>query len=566
MNMTLLRFLETQENMTVLLEYMNDGFMLINDRKEIAAINPAFERMTGYVIYDIKGMNPSFLRSRSTSSAIYDRIWKKLDDKKRWQGELSYKHKNGTLFWAVFTMIAVEQEEETYYIGIMRDVSEQKRCKLQLEYKASHDAVTGLPNQAYFREVLKQKIKIAEEKREQVAVLFLDIDHFKKINDSYGHQAGDSLLIQFAKRVNDTLGTRGFMSRFGGDEFTISLFPVRSKREIDQVFQDIFTELERPFIVKGQEFYITISVGWCLFPDHGADAHTLMKNADTAMYKMKANGRNDITMYDQMMNESAADELFLRSELIEAFHRNELEVHYQLQVNIDDRSPFGVEALIRWNHPTKQMLSPAIFLPLAESAGIMAQIDEWVLYEACRQIKGWHKRGYGELVVSVNISKRFFELPDFMERVVKVLKETDLPPKYLCIEIPEHTALLHIDDIRNKLKTLKQYGISISLDDFGTGYSSLSQLSLFPIDILKIDQSFIQNEASKENLEIIKLIINMAQQLDVEVICEGIETEHQLKIIFENGCRCAQGFLFSKPVPAAVCERLMKNLSMNRNR
>ncbi|MET3507406.1 putative bifunctional diguanylate cyclase/phosphodiesterase [Halalkalibacter oceani] len=561
MNSAFIRFAQNHRNVETLFNYMNDGLMLTNHRHEIIAVNSAFQRMTGYTLKDIAGMNPSMLESANTPKHVYDEMWDSIRRNGSWTGELLYERKDGTLFWSFLTVTQVEQPqpEDSYCIAIMRDISERKQQEEQMKYNASHDTLTQLPNRVLFKDKLEDALQTAAENGKKVAVLFLDLDRFKKINDSYGHQVGDQLLVKMARRIQRVIGEDGVVSRFGGDEFTIFL-PDMDEMVTEDVISALFAAFEKPIIVNEKELYMSMSIGACFFPEHGKDAQTLLKNADSAMYRTKEEGRNHYQRYEQGMNETTADELSLEAELLKAIRRQELEVYYQLQVDIDKRIPFGIEALVRWNHPLKNVLSPAVFLPLAEEMGVIAEIDEWVLNEACRQTKRWHREGFGELIVSVNVSKEFFKRPDFVSRVEQALLRAELDPSYLCLEITEKTAILQVDDIRAKLNQLKQKGVAVSLDDFGTGYSSLSQLRMFPIDTLKIDQSFVRGQVSPENQAIVKLIIAMANSLNVSVICEGIETEEQLSLIRNEGCYKAQGYLFSRPIPADECKGVMERL------
>ncbi|NEU30383.1 EAL domain-containing protein [bacterium LRH843] len=562
MNAALLRFSESREVIEALLNHMNDGLMLTNSNREIVAINPAFERMTGYTLEEIEGKNPSVLQSGQTPRETYKDMWMTLSKKGTWTGELCNERKDGGRFWSYITITEVRKvdKEDSYYIGLMRDITIRKKQEEEMRHTAYHDTLTGLPNRLHFREKLKEALVFAAEREKHVAVLFLDLDRFKKINDSYGHQAGDDLLIECSKRLSGIVGTRGVVSRFGGDEFTIFLPNLESKKAAYQLIKDVFTAFSTPFSIRNHVLYMTTSVGMSFFPEHGEDFDTLLKNADSAMYRTKVEGRNSFQVYDKEMNELVAEELLLEIELLDAIHSGQLEVYYQLQVEIDSRRPYGMEALVRWNHPTKRVISPAVFLPIAEKMGVLAEIDEWVLNEACRQTKSWHDQGYDHLIVSVNISKKFFKKVDFVQRVKGALAESGLQPTYLCLEITENTAILQVEEIREKLNELKEFGVYVSLDDFGTGYSSLSQLKLFPIDSLKIDQSFVRDIDMNENRAIVKLIIAMANSLNVSVICEGIETEEQLKLIEEEGCSRAQGYLFSRPIPYAECEKLINSL------
>ncbi|MBP3953183.1 EAL domain-containing protein [Bacillus suaedae] len=561
MNAAITRFVENEKNVETLFNHMNDGLMMTNTKCEIVAVNPAFERMTGFTMSEVEGQNPHILKSAQTAPDVYEKVYETVLLEGSWTGELLNKRKNGEDFWSDLTITSINDiDGECYFIAIIRDSTERKRQEEKMRELAYHDELTNLPNRLNFKESLQQAIANANRDDRKVAVLFLDVDRFKKINDSYGHDVGDELLIQIGERIQSVISDHGTVSRFGGDEFTICIGNT-SDEHANVLISSLFDAFEESsFKIKEHQFFMSVSIGVSYYPEHGQDVDTLLKNADSAMYRTKEDGRNNFQVYEPAMNARTAQKLSLESALIQALKKKELEVFYQLQVDVENGKPFGVEALVRWNHPVDGVLSPAIFLTLAEEIGLLADMDEWVLNEACMQGKKWHDSGFNELIVSVNVSKDFFKRKDFIARIEKALTKSQLEPAYLCLEITEKTAILQAKDIREKLQSLKKQGIHVSLDDFGTGYSSLSQLNLFPIDTLKIDQSFVRGQASKANDAIVKFIIEMAKTLGVSVICEGVETEKQLELIRSEGCHRAQGFYFSKPVPSDDCEKMMREL------
>ncbi|GAE33660.1 putative bifunctional diguanylate cyclase/phosphodiesterase [Halalkalibacter akibai] len=562
MNEAFTRFAQNKKNVEILFNHMNDGLMITNSRREIVIVNPAFERITGYTMKEVEGKNPNLLQSGNMPRDTYEEMWDCIGSVGSWTGELQNLRKDGSLFWSFITITKVKQNqsEDCYYIGILRDITARKNQEDKLKYYAYHDILTKLPNRMFFTEALQLRLSTAKFNQEKLAILFLDLDRFKKINDSLGHQFGDDLLIQMANRIKTVIGDHGIVSRFGGDEFTVCL-PFEEEHQVTTTLEKLTDQFRQPFVIHERAFYMTISIGMSIFPEHGSDVETLLKNADTAMYVTKEEGRDHFSIYEAKMNEKTSEQFSLEVDLVEALAQDQLEVYYQLQVDVDNEKPFGVEALIRWNHPTKGMLSPAEFLNVAEEIGILANIDEWVLKQAINQGKKWHEQGYPNLVISVNISRDFFKKADFLNKVNELLDDSRLNPARLCLEVTENFAVLHVEEIRNKLISLKERGIRVSLDDFGTGYSSLNQLNLFPIDTLKIDQSFVRGNDSKENGAIIKLIIALAKSLGVSVICEGIETAEQLSLIKNEGCDHAQGYLFSKPVPFDKCETMMHALT-----
>ncbi|MDT8860411.1 EAL domain-containing protein [Alkalihalobacillus sp. MEB130] len=561
MNAAIERFSKDQKNIEILFNHMNDGLMITNNKREIVVVNPAFERMTGYSLNESVGKNPSFLQSGKTPRSTYIEMWDDIEKKGSWTGELLNKRKDGEIFWSFITVTEIKQplDEDTYFIGIMRDMTSRKKQEELMEHLAYHDSMTQLPNRIYFKKSLETAIAEVGPS-EKIAVLFLDLDRFKKINDSFGHQEGDKVLIELSNRLKKVIGQKGLISRFAGDEFTIYI-PYSDEVCLESLIDEIFETIHVPFLVSDQVFYLTLSIGISKFPEHGSNVDMLLKNADSAMYRTKDEGRNNYRFYKEEMNEKTADDLSLEAALRDALQNGELEVYYQVQVDLEHRKPFGVEALVRWNHPTTGVMPPISFLPLAEEMGMLADIDEWVLRKAVKQGSLWHNQGFTDLKVSVNISKPFFQVVNFTAIVKEVLAESAMKPSLLCLEVTENMAILQLQEIQEKLLALKELGVNVSLDDFGTGYSSLSQLNFFPIDTLKIDQSFVRGKSTKEKKAIIKLIIAMAQSLNVSVICEGVETEEQIELIKNKGCTYAQGYFFSKPVPPNECEAIMHELN-----
>ncbi|WP_100405692.1 sensor domain-containing protein [Bacillus solitudinis] len=567
MNASFSRFAKSKENVLKLLNYMNDGLMITNQAKEIIAVNPSFTKMTGYSFAEVEGKNPKFLQSGQTSRTTFEEMWMSIRESGTWTGEIINRRKDNSKFYCYITVTEIRQKEpeERYYIAIMRDITERKLNEEKMHQFAYYDTLTGLPNRNYFFQELKLEIAKAKEKEEILALLFFDLDRFKKVNDSYGHQAGDGLLSDMAERISEVIDGIGFVSRFGGDEFTVCLPNIKEKSMVKGIVEQIFKIFQAPFMIKGNSIFMTMSIGVSFFPDHGTDADTLLKNADSAMYRTKDEGRNHFRIYEMHMNDQTAEQLTLEGDYLLALQTGQFEVYYQIQIDVDGRTPFGMEALVRWNHPDKGILSPSIFIPIAEDTGTMAELDEWVLKRACHQTRRWQEEGLANLVISVNVSKSFFKQPDFIVRVETALTLSGLAPESLCLEVTENTAILQFEDVRNKLWKLKEKGMRISLDDFGTGYSSLSQLRYFPIDTLKIDQTFVRGSKVKENEAIVKLIIAMAESLNMNVICEGVETEEQLNLVKKEGCRQVQGFLFSLPLPTDKCGELLKKLTNSRN-
>lgn len=540
---------------------MNDGLIITDSKQNILAANPAFQKITGYQYEELFLKNPSILQSGETPAEVFDDMWTSILDKGTWTGELVNKKKNGEFYWSYITITQIKKAnlDDTYYIGIIRDITSRKLAEERISYLAFHDNLTEMPNRIRFKQVLTETLRDHEKKGERLALIFFDLDRFKIINDTFGHQHGDEMLKGVATRLKEAVGERGVIGRFGGDEFTIMLPSVQGEKEITDFITMIYKKFtDLPIMCTGRELFITSSMGVSFFPEHGQDANTLIKNADIAMYCSKDEGRNNYQIYNEGMSKGTYYQLIVESELRKALENDEFKVYYQVQVDVKTNEIYGVEALIRWDHPERGIVPPVEFLTIAEEMGIIVEIDDWVLKTACQQVKQWNDEG-NNLQVSVNISRKQFERNGFVDFVKKTIRETGIKPEHVNLEITENMAIINVEAAIKKLQALKDLGVHFSLDDFGTGYSSLSQLKRFPINTLKIDQSFVKNSnGNDEDAAIVKLIIAMAKTLQFTVTCEGIETLEQLELIKKEGCNHAQGFLFSKPINAEELKLLLK--------
>ncbi len=434
----------------------------------------------------------------------------------------------------------------TMSLNLLRYTNELKEKNQEIEDHAYYDFLTGLPNLRLFNKMASDFAKMDNKK--PIAILFLDLDRFKFVNDMLGHSAGDFILKAASDRVRDLLEQDQTISRIGGDEF-ILLLPNTDNDGAKSIAEEILEEFEKPIVFKGNEFFITASLGISLYPRDSEDVEDVIKNADIAMYRAKEQGRNNYQFYSSDMNEVIQRKAVLEKEMRKALERDEFVLHYQPQINIQSGILVGNEALIRWYHPELGMISPLEFIPLAEETGFINMLGEWILRTACKQNKQWHDAGFPTLKVSVNLSMRQFQQANLLELVTEILQETGLEPQYLELEITESIAMFNEDHVISKLQALKNTGIKIAIDDFGTGYSSLSYLKKFPIDNLKIDKSFVRDIShNSDDAMIISTIIAMARQLKVNVIAEGVETEEQLEFLREQNCHKVQGYLFSKPL------------------
>lgn len=447
--------------------------------------------------------------------------------------------------------------------GTIQDITERRQAEDQIRFLAYYDNLTQLPNRLLFRERLDYALTRARRETTQVAILFLDLDRFKQINDTLGHSTGDSLLEAVATRLqecvrgidpvtrNVPVETHNTLARLGGDEFIIALGDITQIEDAAKVARRILTALKDPFRLDNNEVFVSSSIGISVFPDDGDNAEALLMNADAAMYHAKDEGRNNYQFYNTSMNEAAFAKLSLENDLRKAVERNELVLYYQPQIDIRSGNIISMEALLRWQHPERGLISPMEFIPLAEETGLIVPIGAWVLQAACVQTKAWHDAGHTMLSVAVNLSGRQFRENGLIQMVEQVLNDSGLDPEHLELEITESIIMQNAESTINTLNDLKAMGVKLSIDDFGTGYSSLSYLKRFPIDTLKIDRSFVRDITNEEEDEAItKAIIVMAQSLKLSVVAEGVETEQQLAILRKQGCPITQGYLFSKPIPA----------------
>lgn len=440
------------------------------------------------------------------------------------------------------------------------DITDRKKAEVMINHMAYHDPLTDLPNRALFNDRLDLALANARRDGRKLAVMYMDLDRFKLVNDSMGHAMGDQVLIDVAKRVKGCLRQGDTVARVGGDEFILIFPTVRKNQDASKIALKIIKALKEPFEVGGQEFHLTTSIGIALYPNDGEDAETLVKNADSALYSAKEEG-NTFRHYNPQMNESVRERLDIERDLCRALEQGEFIIHYQPQVNIDSGTITGMEALLRWKHPERGLVFPGEFINIAEETGLILEIGKWVLQKACAQNKAWQDAGYPCLRVVVNLSARQFMHHNLVEIVAKVLRDTGLSPRWLELEITEGVIMKDIDYTKGIIKRLKKMGVQIAIDDFGTGYSSLNYLKLFPLDTLKIDKSFVQGIlSSPEDAAIVATVIVLTQNLKLKSIAEGVETEEQLEFLRERRCCEMQGFYFSKPVPAEEFEVFLKEM------
>ncbi|HYP01144.1 MAG TPA: EAL domain-containing protein, partial [Pyrinomonadaceae bacterium] len=479
------------------------------------------------------------------------------------QCEVRFRHKSGHTVWGLWSasLAGGPHVASTPLVFQIQDITDRKRAEEQLQHEAMHDVLTGLPNRAMFIDHLELAIARAQRNEERkFAILYVDLDRFKIINDSLGHAIGDQLLKEVAVRLWKCVRAGDTVARLGGDEFVLLLEDIYQESEAIDVAERIKAELAVPFTLSGREVFTTVSIGVASSWTSYHQAEGLIRDADAAMYRAKSLGKNRHEIYDSVMHAQVNDLLQMETALRLAVERKEFIVYYQSIVDLETFKISGFEALVRWNHPEKGFISPGNFIPLAEETGLIVEIGEWVLRDACRQMERWQKIFPSDppLFVSVNLSSKQFIQSDLIQRVTQIIEETKINPEGLKLEITESAVMDDVDTATEMLKKLRALGVKLSIDDFGTGYSSLSYLHRFPIDTLKVDRSFVVNMSEdSENVEIVRTIVSLAQNLGMNVIAEGVETKEQLAALRKLGCENGQGYLFSKPVDAKSAENLI---------
>jgi diguanylate cyclase (GGDEF)-like protein/PAS domain S-box-containing protein len=476
------------------------------------------------------------------------------------QFESQVHRRDGSVIWISENARVVRAPDGRvlHYEGTVEDITERKRYQAELEFQATHDALTGLPNRGLLEDRLRQALGYAHRNGSLVAVAFIDLDRFKVINDSLGHGSGDELLMRISRRIRGALREIDTVARQGGDEFVVVLADQSTVESVVAVVERIIAEVAQPVTIDGRELYVTCSVGIALYPNDGEDTTTLLRNADAAMFSAKERGRNSFQFYAPNMNALALERLALEGSLRRATEREEFEVHYQPRVDIRSKKIVGMEALVRWRDAELGFVPPAKFIPVAEEANLINQIGEQVLRAACRQARDWVDLGFDELSVSVNLSARQFRQGRLVETIRSALAETGLEASRLELELTESTIMGHGEEFVAMLAELKGLGVRVAIDDFGTGYSNLSYLSRFPIDALKIDRSFVSEVATDQQHALLaKAVISLGHSLRLKVVAEGVETAEQLDFLRHHGCDEVQGYFFSKPVPPEEFERML---------
>ncbi len=543
-------------------EYSSEGIVVTDANNHIELVNPAFTQITGYSLQDVKGKIPSVLNSKQQTQNFYDEMWQSLQTEGKWQGEIWNKRKNGQVYPEYLALSVVKDDagQIIQHIGLFLDISNRKKYEQDIWYKTHYDLLTKLPNRSLYTIKVQQEMITAQENNRQMALLFIDLNRFKYINDIYGHTIGNELLTQVASRLKSLLSKHDFVARLGGDEFIIILPRIRDQHQVQTVVDKVNARLSSPFEVDGDELLISASIGISLFPENGSSEELLTRNAETAMYQAKNEGRNNYRYYSSEMNEHMLERIQLEQGLRQAVIRQEFCLHYQPIVNLDDRTITGVEALIRWQDPKSGMIPPDMFIPIAEETGLIEPIGEWVLQQALTDLAHWHRLGF-KISMAINVSGRQLlgqNKTSFTCLLKALLEKYNIQPKYLHIEITESMMMDDTEQCMAALESLHSLGLDIYIDDFGTGYSSLSYLKRFPIAVIKIDKSFVDNMLERESdAKLIKAIVMMGQSLELKLVAEGIETHAQWQMLQDLGCDFGQGYLFSRPLPAQELESFL---------
>ncbi|MCG5516580.1 MULTISPECIES: bifunctional diguanylate cyclase/phosphodiesterase [unclassified Ectothiorhodospira] len=547
-------------------ESSGEGMIITDQRARILTVNAAFTRITGYGREEVVRHNPRLLASGRHTRLFYRRLWDMISLTGGWRGELWNRRKNGELYpqWTTINAVRDAEGRLTHFVSVFSDISDLKSSQEQIERLAHRDPLTNLPNRLLFRTRLEQALLRARSHAAQVSVLLLDLDGFKHINDSLGIRMGDQLLSSLAERLTTILQRGETLARMGGDEFAILVEQgADEETRVEQLAEAIIQAVQTPIKIRNNDVFITVSIGIARFPQDGREQDQLLQHSDAAMHHAKQAGGNTYAHYTQDLTDYARDRVLLAADLRQALERNELVLHYQPQVDLISGVVVGLEALVRWEHPTRGMISPGRFIPMAEDTGLILPLGRWVLRQACVQARAWQEAGLHFGTVAVNVSGVQVQRSDLVETVAAVLRETGLNPALLELEITESFVMDRRQGSEALLRQLKSLGVILAVDDFGTGYSSLSYLKSLPFDALKIDQSFIRGiSLDPHDAAIASAITTLGGHLNMEVLAEGVETPEQQEALLALGCHRAQGYRFSHPVAAKAIPGVLRRPSL----
>ena len=543
---------------SLVIDTMDQAIVITDSSNKIISINPATARISGYSTEEVIGKNPRIFSSGRHDRAFYEALWASLKTNGHWEGEIWDRRKDGTVYvkWMSINAIANSFGDVSQYLSVSSDITDRKKTEELIWEQANHDSLTGLTNRSYYNNRLNEELNHCKRSGSSLALLFIDLDGFKGINDTLGHEVGDKLLVELADRLKSRVRNTDVVSRLGGDEFTLLITDSQHPEQIGSVAELVLKAFNDPVRIDGHEIRIGASIGIAIYPADGVTADSLTRHADTAMYQAKEGGRNTFKFFSPEMDDTSLTRLNLIHELHEALVTPPFQLYYQPKFRLPGRELIGMEALIRWPKGNRELRMPLDFIPAAEETGLIIPIGKWVLAEACRQTSDWNRRFTTELKVAVNFSSRQLLAPDIVNEILGTLEKEGLAAHSLEIEITESSLMLDTEQAIHTMKHLTEQGLSIALDNFGNGYSSFNCLKRFPISTLKIDRSFVRTLAqNSKDAAFVQAIISMGESLELEIVAEGVETEVQLDFLLQHQCGLAQGYLLGKPMPATEFEK-----------
>ncbi|RXJ91142.1 hypothetical protein CRV01_02370 [Arcobacter sp. CECT 8983] len=545
-------YIENLKRSAKFFEHSNEGVLITDNENKIITINDAFCKITGYTKDEVIGKTPKILRSGVHEKYFYENLWDSLIHLGSWQGEIWNRRKNGEVYpeWLSITKVIDKNTNELNYMAIFTDISSLKETDKKLQFYANHDHLTGLLNKAQFENMLNKTIAKAVRNTRKFALLFIDLDNFKQVNDTAGHDIGDLVLKELSSRFQKILRKEDIIARIGGDEFNVIIDNITELSDVILISKKLNDEINKPFLIKNKTFYLSLSIGISIFPTHGLNASDLSKNADSAMYEVKKNGRNSVMVYNKTMTEDLMEKVSLYTDLKEVTKHKKFELYYQLVVDTKKENVIGAEALIRWKHPEKGFISPEVFIESAEHHGFIEEIGEFVLKKACESLPTLLNKFGKDFVLSVNVSAQELIVKNYFEKVKTILNDFNISSKNIELEITETSVMKDSEKAIEVLKKLKKEGLSIAIDDFGTGYSSLSYLKKLPVNKIKIDKSFILDMINdNDDNDMVKAIVNIANIFKYEIQAEGVETLEHTKLLKKLNVDVAQGYYYCKPSP-----------------
>ncbi len=563
---------KSEEKYRLITENSSDLISIIDREGNFLYVSPSHSMLLGHELEEMESSHLlQWVHTEDREVVSYGIQHISATRKMSSQLEFRVRTNNGRYIYVETKINGILNESGSIqtFVLVMRDVMERKKSEQTIYHLAYHDTLTDLPNRRLFMDRLRKELQQAKRFQADIAVLFLDIDRFKYINDSWGHEIGDLILTKTAQRIKKCVRSNDLVARLGGDEFTILLTNLSSTKEVEQISGRIQASLQDPIEWGEQQYHLSCSLGIALFPSDGRDADELLKRADMALYAVKERGRNGYSFFHPDMEERSLERIFIENELRKAIQQEQFHLDYQPKMDLPTRQIVGMEALVRWNHPELGRIEPGKFIPIAEETGMIIPLGEWILRSGCKQTMEWQKQGYPPLKLSVNLSARQFYQPNLLDKIQEILKDTGLESQWLELEVTE-SILADLDDAVAILEEIRSLGVHISIDDFGTGYSSFSYIKHLPVDTLKIDASFIKDiHQNKESQAIVKAILSIARTLGLNVIAEGVENQEQLTVLNEDGCTQGQGFLFSQPLSIQDFEQYLnefKNQRINKDK